>query len=241
MIKTKFGSIISHKFNNQYICYDSSIQTILKDRILASLDSDEFRLSNTSNFLDLNNGLIKKHFCRKGAMHLLNDNYFFYGLKNTRPLKEQKNYMDFMSIVKKSKNEWIKNKLELCMPIFSYVKRGNLFYKGDIILSKISGETLDKTLMKRLKFNIEEEIGLCFRFLFNNGIYNFDMNLTNIIYNRETDKFSFIDFDKVIITSRKTNSQSFSSRVIDKFRDSLKKYDLFVNFDWNKFVRSVYG
>tara|TARA_B100000941_G_C28340306_1_gene466359 strand:+ start:52 stop:777 length:726 start_codon:yes stop_codon:yes gene_type:complete len=241
MIKTKFGSIISHKFNNQYICYDSSIQTILKDRILASLDSDEFRLSNTSNFLDLNNGLIKKHFCRKGAMHLLNDNYFFYGLKNTRPLKEQKNYMDFMSIVKKSKNEWIKNKLELCMPIFSYVKRGNLFYKGDIILSKISGETLDKTLMKRLKFNIEEEIGLCFRFLFNNGIYNFDMNLTNIIYNRETDKFSFIDFDKVIITSRKTNSQSFSSRVIDKFRDSLKKYELFVEFDWNKFVRTVYG
>ena len=241
MIKTKFGSIVSHKFNNQYICYDSSIQPILKDRILASLDSDEFRLSNTSNFLDLNNGLIKKHFCRKGAMHLLNDNYFFYGLKNTRPLKEQKNYMDFMNIVKKSKNEWIKNKLELCMPIFSYVKRGNLFYKGDIILSKISGETLDKTLMSRLKFNIEEEIGLCFRFLFNNGIYNFDMNLTNIIYNRETDKFSFIDFDKVIINSRKTNSQSFSSCVIDKFRDSLKKYDLFVNFDWNKFVRSVYG
>ena len=127
------------------------------------------------------------------------------------------------------------------MPIFSYVKKGNLFYKGDIILSKISGETLDKTLMKRLKFNIEEEIGLCFRFLFNNGIYNFDMNLTNIIYNRETDKLSFIDFDKVIINSHKTNSQSFSSRVIDKFRDSLKKYDLFVNFDWNKFVRSVYG
>ena len=59
MIKTKFGSIVSHKFNNQYICYDSSIQPILKDRILASLDSDEFRLSNTSNFLDLNNGLIK--------------------------------------------------------------------------------------------------------------------------------------------------------------------------------------
>ena len=44
MIKTKFGSIVSHKFNNQYICYDSSIQPILKDRILASLDSDEFRL-----------------------------------------------------------------------------------------------------------------------------------------------------------------------------------------------------
>jgi len=241
MIKTKFGSIVSHKFNNQYICYDSSIQPILKDRILASLDSDEFRLSNTSNFLDLNNGLIKKHFCRKGAMQLLYDNYFFYGLKNTRPVREQKNYMDFMNIVKSSSNEWIIRKLELCMPIFSYVKRSNFFYKGDIILSKISGETLDKTLIKRLKLNIEEEIGLCFRFLFDNGIYNFDMNLTNIIYNPESDKLSFIDFDKVTINSRKINSQNYSARVINKFSDSLKKYDLLAKFDWDKFVRSVYG
>ena len=149
--------------------------------------------------------------------------------------------MDFMNIVKNSKNDWVTSKLELCMPIFSYVIRSNLFYKGDIILSKISGETLDKTLMKRLKMNIEEEIGLCFRFLFDNGIYNFDMNLTNIIYNPESDKLSFIDFDKVTINSRKTNSQNYSARVINKFSDSLKKYDLFAKFDWDKFVRSVYG
>ena len=149
--------------------------------------------------------------------------------------------MDFMNIVKNSKNEWVISKLELCMPIFSYVKRSNLFYKGDIILSKISGETLDKTLMKRLKMNIEEEIGLCFRFLFDNGIYNFDMNLTNIIYNQESDKLSFIDFDKVTINSQKINSQNYSARVINKFSDSLKKYDLFAKFDWDKFIRSVYG
>ena len=241
MIKTKFGSIVSHKFNNQYICYDSSIQPILKDRILASIDSDEFRLSNTSNFLDLNNGLIKKHFCRKGAMRLFDDNYFFYGLKNTRPVREQINYMDFMNIVKNSNNEWVINKLELCMPVFSYVKRSNIFYKGDIILSRISGETLDKTLMKSLKLNVEYEIGLCFRFLFNHGIYNFDMNLTNIIYNQESDKFSFIDFDKVTMNPHRINSKNFSLRVIDKFRRSLQKHNLFTKFDWDKFVRSVYG
>ena len=148
--------------------------------------------------------------------------------------------MDFMNIVKNSKNEWVTSKLELCMPIFSYVIRSNLFYKGDIILSKITGETLDKTLMKRLKINIEEEVGLCFRFLFDNGVYNFDMNLTNIIYNPESDKLSFIDFDKVTINSRKINSHNYSARVINKFSDSLKKYDLFAKFDWDKFVRSVY-
>ena len=149
--------------------------------------------------------------------------------------------MDFINIVKNSKNKWVISKLDLCMPIFSYVKRGGLFYKGDIILSKISGETLDKTLIKRLKLNIEEEMGLCFRFLFDNGIYNFDMNLGNIIYNPVSDKLSFIDFDKVTIDPRKINYQNYSLRVVNKFRDSLKKYDLFAKFDWDKFVRSVYG
>ena len=75
MIKTKFGSIVSHKYNNQYICYDSSIQPILKDRILSGYKNDEFRLQNDSNFLDFNNGFIKKHFWRKGAMSIFKDNY----------------------------------------------------------------------------------------------------------------------------------------------------------------------
>ena len=239
MIKTKFGSIVTHKFNNQYICYDSSIQPILKDRILASLNSDEFRLSNSSNFLDLNNGLIKKHFCRKGAMHFLEDKYFFYGLKNTRPIREYRNYMDFIQIVQSSKNNWIIDKLELCVPIFSYIIRNSIFYKGDIILSKIPGETLDLILKRKEKSNLEEQLGLCFRFLFDNGVYNFDMNLKNIIFNYETHKISFIDFDKVIINTSMCNVKLYSSRVLSKFKDSLSKYDLLSSFDWEKFLRGI--
>ncbi len=239
MIKTKFGSIVTHKFSNQYICYDSSIQPILKNRILASLDSDEFRLSNSSNFLDLNNGLIKKHFFRKGAMLFLGDKYFYYGLKHTRPMREYINHMDFIKIVQSSKNEWIINKLELCTPIFSYVVKNSFFYKGDIILSKINGETLDLILKKNERFYLEEQLGLCFKFLFTNGIYNFDMNLKNIIFNYELNKISFIDFDKVMINTAKRNSKLYSSRVISKFRDSLIKYDLLTNFDWKKFLASI--
>ena len=56
-----------------------------------------------------------------------------------------------------------------------------------------------------------------------------------------SDKLSFIDFDKVTIDSRNINSQNYSSRVVDKFKDSLKKYDLFAKFDWDKFIRSVYA
>ena len=98
MIKTKFGSIFSHKFNNEYICYDTSIQPILKSRIIDSLKSDEFRLSNRSNILDLNNGFIKKHFWRKGAVSVFNDNYIFLGLKSSRPIRELINYIDFLYV-----------------------------------------------------------------------------------------------------------------------------------------------
>ena len=99
MIKTKFGSIFSHKFNNEYICYDTSIQPILKSRIIDSLKSDEFRLSNRSNILDLNNGFIKNIFGEK-AQCLFNDNYIFLGLKSSRPIRELINYIDFLHIVK---------------------------------------------------------------------------------------------------------------------------------------------
>ncbi len=122
MIKTKFGSIVSHKFNNQYICYSSSIQPILKERILSANDSDEFRLSNNSNFLDLNNGFIKKHFWRKGAMSFLNDKYFFYGLKQTRPVRELINYIDYSYIISSSKNDTV-NRIEACSPVFSFIKK----------------------------------------------------------------------------------------------------------------------
>ena len=73
MIKTKYSLIISRKYTNKYICYDSSIQKILEDRVISGLDNNEFRLENTSNFLDLNNGLIKKHYWRKGGMKFLKD------------------------------------------------------------------------------------------------------------------------------------------------------------------------
>ena len=142
MIKTRYGSIVSHKFNSEYICYDSSIQPILKDRILSSLATDDYRLTNNSNFLDLNNGLIKKHFCRKGLMYIFSDNYIYNGLKKTRPVRELTNYIDFNHLIETSNNDWIINKIELCFPVFAYIKRNYLFYKGDIVLSKILGKTL---------------------------------------------------------------------------------------------------
>ena len=99
MIKTKYSSIVSHKFDNQYICYDSSIQPILQERILSCFSNDEFRLNNKSNFLDYNNGFIKKHFWRKGGMSILNDSYLYLRLNLSRPIKELKNYIDFSHIL----------------------------------------------------------------------------------------------------------------------------------------------
>lgn len=241
MIKTKFGSIISHKYNSQYICYDSSIQPILKDRIISSYKSDEFRLSNNSNFLDLNNGFIKKHFWRKGGVTLLKDNYFFFGLSASRPIRELKNYIDFLYIIKNQTNKQVNDILDPCIPIAAFVEKKGLLYKGDIVLSKMHGLTIDKYLNTYNKYHhlFADNLALCFKVLFQNGIYNFDMNLSNIIYNTNTNKIAFIDFDKLVINPLKKNNKIYISSVLSKFESSLEKYHLKNNFDWNNFISKL--
>tara|TARA_B100001059_G_scaffold234058_1_gene275606 strand:+ start:828 stop:1544 length:717 start_codon:yes stop_codon:yes gene_type:complete len=238
MIKTKYSSIVSHKYNNQYICYDSSVQPILERRILSCLSTDEFRLNNNSNFLDYNNGFIKKHFWRKGGMSILKDSYLFLGLSSTRPIRELINYIDFTHILNNLSDTRIKSTFELCLPVFCYIKREGMFYKGDIILSKIEGITLDKYISSS---NIEamfyRDLSFCFNTLFENGIFNFDMNLKNIIFNTKTKKISFIDFDKLLINPSKKDDEKMSLAVLRKFKRSLSKFNLDNKFDWEEFTK----
>jgi hypothetical protein len=237
MIKTKYSSIVSHKYNNQYICYDSSIQPILQERILSCFTTDEFRLSNRSNFLDLNNGLIKKHFLRKGAMSIFNDSYLYLGLKSSRPIRELMNYIDFIHILNNLNNDRIMKTFEFCSPVFSYVHRKGLLYSGDIILSKIEGITLDKYIStNNINSKFYNDLSFCFKILFDNGIFNTDMNLRNIIYNIDTQKISFIDFDKLIINPSKKGDKKIISEVLVKFKKSLNKFNLNDKFDWDEFT-----
>lgn len=238
MIKTKYSSIISRKYTNKYICYDSSIQKLLEDRVISGLDNNEFRLENTSNFLDLNNGLIKKHYWRKGGMKFFKDYYVYLGLSYTRPVRELNNYVDFSYIINQTNNDKVKNIIELCTPVCSFVQRKGMFYTGDIILSKLDGLTFDQYLLKNNITNqIYKDLRFSFEILFQNGIYNLDMNLKNIIYNQLTNKISFIDFDKLIINTSRKNDKSYSSDVLSKFKRSLEKLNLDNRFDWKSFIK----
>jgi hypothetical protein len=238
MIKTKYSSIVSHKFDNQYICYDSSIQPILQERILSCFSSDEFRLNNKSNFLDYNNGFIKKHFWRKGGMSILNDSYLYLGLNLSRPIKELKNYIDFSHILSNLSDTKITNTFEICSPIFSYINRKGIVYTGDIILSKIEGITLDKYISdNNMDSKFYSDLSFCFKTLFENGIFNIDMNLKNIIFNAKTQKISFIDFDKLIINLSKKGDEKMISSVLRKFKKSLRKFNLDKKFDWEEFTK----
>lgn len=238
MIKTKYSSIISRKYTNKYICYDSSIQQILEDRVLSSLDSGEFRLENRLNYLDLNNGFIKKHYWRKGGMKFLKDYYIYLGLVRTRPVRELQNYIDFAHIINKTGNDKVKNLIELCTPVCSFIEKKGILYTGDIVLSKIDGLTFDQYILKNeLTNQIYDNLRFSFEILFQNGIYNFDMNLKNIIYNHFTNKISFIDFDKLVIDTSRKNDKKYSSDVLRKFKKSLKNLNLDNRFNWNKFIK----
>ena len=194
MIKTKYSSIVSHKFDNQYICYDSSIQPILQERILSCFSSDEFRLNNKS--------------------------------------------IDFSHILSNLSDTKITNTFDVCSPIFSYINRRGIFYTGDIILSKIEGITLDKYISdNNMDSKFYSDLSFCFKTLFENGIFNIDMNLKNIIFNTKTQKISFIDFDKLIINLSKKGDKKMTSSVLTKFKKSLSKFNLDNKFDWEEFTK----
>ena len=84
--------------------------------------------------------------------------------------------------------------------------------------------------------SFEMELAHCFGFMFSNGIYNFDMNLKNIIYNTDSKRLAFIDFDKVFIDLSKKNDKRYITRVLNKFKKSLEDYKSLSNFDYNKFI-----
>lgn len=238
MIKTRFSSIVSRKYSDKYICYDSSIQQILEDRVLSSLDSGEFRLENRLNYLDLNNGFIKKHYWRKGGMKLLKDYYIYLGLVRTRPVRELQNYIDFAHIINKTNNDKVKNLIEICTPVCSFIEKKGILYTGDIVLSKIDGLTFDQYILNNeLTNQIYDDLRFSFEVLFQNGIYNIDMNLKNIIYNHFTNKISFIDFDKLVINTSRKNDKKYSSDVLRKFKKSLKNLNLDNRFNWKKFIK----
>jgi tRNA A-37 threonylcarbamoyl transferase component Bud32 len=127
---------------------------------------------------------------------------------------------------------------EFCAPIFSHVQKKGLFYSGDIILSKLEGITLDKYISaNNIKPKFYSDLAFCFNTLFDSGIFNMDMNLRNIIFNEQTQKISFIDFDKLIINPNKKGNKKFILEVLSKFKKSLNKFNLGHKFDWDEFTR----
>ena len=62
------------------------------------------------------------------------------------------------------------------------------------------------------------------------------MNLRNIIFNIETQKISFIDFDKLIINPSKKGDKKSTLEVLAKFKKSLNKFNLDDKFDWDEFT-----
>ena len=170
-------------------------------------------------------------------MSIFNDSYLFLGLNSSRPIRELMNYIDFNHILNNLNITRIMKTFEFCFPVFSYVQRKGILYTGDIILSKIDGITLDKYIAaNNIKSEFYSDLAFCFKILFDNGIFNIDMNLRNIIFNEETQKISFIDFDKLIINPSKKGDKKITSQVLSKFKKSLNKHNLDDKFDWDEFT-----
>ena len=99
---------------------------------------------------------------------------------------------------------------------------------------KSKNKPIYKILREDSKFY--NDLAFCFKILFDNGIFNVDMNLRNIIFNIETQKISFIDFDKLIINPSKKGDKKSTLEVLAKFKKSLNKFNLDDKFDWDEFT-----
>jgi hypothetical protein len=56
-------------------------------------------------------------------MKFFKDYYVYLGLSYTRPVRELNNYVDFSYIINQINNDKVKNIIELCTPVCSFVER----------------------------------------------------------------------------------------------------------------------
>ncbi|KAF7778376.1 3-deoxy-D-manno-octulosonic acid kinase [Pseudoalteromonas marina] len=130
---------------------------------------------------------VLRHYWRGGLVgKVLNDQYLYLGLKNTRVCKE------FSLMIK-----LIELGLNVPKPIAARVSTSGLIYRGDIITQAVSGakSLLDVLIERPLNSSELESIANTIALFHNKGVYHADLNINNILFNEDGDVY-IIDFDR---------------------------------------------
>ena len=200
-------NIIIKKINNQYIFYDKDIGINIEELFL----NGDFTTNEVLNVQWINdNKWVKKHYFRKGLMSCLNDKYVVGKVQNTRSYKE-------FAIL----NYLYKSNFNTCKPIIGWVTYTYLYYTANLITNSLPSYTLQEVLSSNnMKDEYWKKIGIEIRKMHDLNIYHGDLNITNIMIDKESGSISILDFDKSYF--RKIKKHHIKSN-LDRLKRSLIK------------------
>lgn len=224
-------SIITKKINNQFIFYDKDIEINIEELF----SSDILITSEDTNVQWLNSEKwVKKHYFRKGMMKFMVDSYLFKSIENTRSFKEF-NLLNYL----------YKSGFNTCRPIVGWVEYHGIFYKANIVTESISSITLKDLLQSDLKYslidkyNIFKKVGVSIAKMHLLNVNHGDLNISNILIDKDIMNVWIIDFDKSSQSSNISSAERKSN--IKRFERSLVNTGLFEEKCYNYFIKGYHS
>ena len=155
--------------------------------------------------------MVLRHYYRGGLIgKLVNDQYWFNGIKNTRAYKE------YELLIELEKRE-----LPACRVIAAQVKKFGLIYRADLLMKMIDGgqDLVARLTKQELDDAVWREIGKTIAIFHSQHVYHADLNAHNILINKEN-KAWLIDFDRGEI---KANQGQWCQDNLDRLLRSFNK------------------
>jgi len=171
---------------------------------------------------------VLRHYWRGGLIgKLLQDQYFYLGLKKTRIFQE----FELLTQLKQKG-------LNVPEPIAAHITKVGLIYRGDIITSAINGAQSVLDILKQREFTELEtiQVAQCIATFHQAGVYHADLNINNILFD-DQGKVFFIDFDRGELRKPHSNwQQSNISRLKRSFEKEKNRNSEFYwqDTNWNE-------
>ncbi len=177
---------------------------------LAIIGSAEGR--GTTHFLRYSNNtdLVLRHYKRGGLIgKLLDDQFWFAGLKQTRPYREMQLLIQMC--------EW---HLPCPRPVAGLVQRSGLVWRGDLLTVKIpNASDTHNILTERPLTEFEwRHIGATIKRFHQRQVYHHDLNIHNVMLDNEGQAW-LIDFDKCAVR----NGEAWKVSNLERLHRSLMK------------------
>ncbi|MDG6881939.1 3-deoxy-D-manno-octulosonic acid kinase [Phocoenobacter uteri] len=172
---------------------------------------------------------VKRHYYRGGLFgKLVKDHYFFTAYEKTRAVQEfnllQKMY------------QW---QLPVPRPIAVKIDKKCCIYTADILIEKLENTQDLSQFLQKNTLNSQQyfQLGQLIKKLHQHQVHHSDLNIHNILFDEENNKFWLIDFDKCFIQTGNDWKSSNVERLLRSFNKEIERLNIqFQEADWQSFL-----